>query len=226
MRGFQCWIAAVAAAVAVLGAAPRPAPPPEQGGGSLEALFARYWSAKHPAEAAKVGEDIVRSGAAFDEVYARLKQGRPYSRDAATGIVRGRRAALAGEFVYTLDVPAAYDAARRYPVRIQLHGGVMRDDTTGRGADGIGRLAGAEQIYILPVGWRDAPWWTDPQIENLRALLDTVKRTYNVDENRVVVSGVSDGGTGAYYVAMRDTTPYAAFLPLNGSIIVLSNGKI
>jgi hypothetical protein len=47
-----------------------------------------------------------------------------------------------------------------------------------------------------------------------------------VDENRVVVSGVSDGGTGAYYVAMRDTTPYAAFLPLNGSIVVLTNDAL
>ncbi|MBW8867722.1 MAG: PDZ domain-containing protein [Acidobacteria bacterium] len=50
-----------------------------------------------------------------------------------------------------------------------------------------------------------------------------MKRTYNVDENRVVVSGVSDGGTGAYYIAMRDTTPYASFLPLNGYIRVLDN---
>jgi hypothetical protein len=55
----------------------------------------------------------------------------------------------------------------------------------------------------------------------MRTILDTVKRTYNVDENRVAVAGVSDGGTGAYYVAMRDTTPYASFLPLNGFIMVL-----
>ena len=27
---------------------------------------------------------------------------------------------------------------------------------------------------------------------------------------------------GAYYVAMRDTTPYASFLPLNGHILVLA----
>jgi len=40
------------------------------------------------------------------------------------------------------------------------------------------------------------------------------------------VAGVSDGGTGAYYVAMRDTTPYASFLPLNGYIMVLANGEI
>ena len=53
-----------------------------------------------------------------------------------------------------------------------------------------------------------------------------VKRTYNVDENRVVLSGVSDGGTGAYYVAMRDTTPFASFLPLNGFIMVLRNDRL
>ena len=49
---------------------------------------------------------------------------------------------------------------------------------------------------------------------------------YNVDENRVVVSGVSDGGTGAYYVAMRETTPFASFLPLNGYWMVLASGDI
>jgi len=37
------------------------------------------------------------------------------------------------------------------------------------------------------------------------------------------VSGVSDGATGAYYVAMRETTPFASFLPLNGFIMVLAN---
>ena len=52
-----------------------------------------------------------------------------------------------------------------------------------------------------------------------------VKRTYNVDENRVVLSGVSDGGTGVYYMAMRETTPFASFLPLNGFIMVLRNER-
>ena len=75
----------------------------------------------------------------------------------------------------------------------------------------------------MPYAWQDAPWWSGRQVENLRAILDLVKRTYNVDENRVVLSGVSDGGTGAYYTAMRDTTPFASFLPLNGFIMVLKN---
>ena len=87
-------------------------------------------------------------------------------------------------------------------------------------------LAGAEQIYILPTGWRDAPWWNDVQVENVEAILDSVKRTYNVNENRVVLSGVSDGATGLYYMAMRDTTPFASFLPLNGYLMVLSSAAL
>jgi hypothetical protein len=156
--------------------------------------------------------------AAFDAEYARLKQGRTYSADVKTGTLKRRQ----GAYPYWLVVPASYDPARKYQVRFQLHGGVMREDPSLRG-DGSVRLAGAEQIYIMPAGWNAAPWWSDAQTASLRAILEDVKREYNVDENRVVVSGVSDGGTGAFYVAMRDTTPYASFLPLNGYVLVLRN---
>ncbi len=76
------------------------------------------------------------------------------------------------------------------------------------------------------ISWNDAPWWSDDQILNLNAIVDSLKRTYNVDENRVVLSGVSDGATGAYYIAMRDTTPFASFLPLNGFFMVLADDSI
>lgn len=156
--------------------------------------------------------------AAFDAEYARLKQGRTYTRDVKTGALKKRH----GAYPYWLVVPASYDPATRYRVRFQLHGGVMRDDSSLRG-DGTVRLAGDEQIYVMPAGWSDAPWWSDAQVASLRRILDDVKREYNVDENRVVISGVSDGGTGAFYIAMRDTTPYAAFLPLNAYVLVLRN---
>ena len=158
---------------------------------------------------------------AFDAEYARLKQGRAYSKNVEKGTLRKRH----GTFEYWLVVPEPYDPAKKYQARFQLHGGVMRPQATLRG-DGRVSLAGAEQIYILPAGWSDAPWWSDQQVANLHAILDDVKHEYNVDENRVVVSGVSDGGTGVYYVAMRDTTPYASFLPLNGYVLVLRNPEL
>ena len=164
------------------------------------------------------GAAVAQAPTSFDAEYARLKQGRSYSRDVKTGALKRKH----GAYPYWLVVPASYDPARKYQVRFQLHGGIMREDSSLRG-DGSVRLAGAEQIYIMPSGWNEAPWWSDAQAISLRAILEDVKRDYNVDENRVVVSGVSDGGTGAFYIAMRDTTPYASFLPLNGYVLVLRN---
>ena len=193
---------------------------PHAAGKDIDAVFKTFWDAHNPREAAKVVPDIVASGVSFDEALKRLKAGRTYSAKVKKGVVTtSYRNGL--EFFYALNIPESYDPARKYQARIQLHGGVSRETNGIRGDGTIGALAGAEQIYIIPYGWNEAPWWADNQIENLRTILDTVKRTYNVDENRVAVAGVSDGGTGAYYIAMRDTTPYASFLPLNGFIMVL-----
>jgi hypothetical protein len=170
---------------------------------------------------AHASANSVRPDSAFDAEYARLKQGRVYSKDLPKGTLKKRH----GIFNYWLVIPGTYDPAKKYQVRFQLHGGVMREDSSLRG-DGTVRLAGDEQIYILPAGWKDAPWWSDMQVGGLRAILEDVKREYNVDENRVVVAGVSDGGTGAYYIAMRDTTPYASFLPLNGYVLVLRSPEL
>jgi predicted esterase len=189
-----------------------------------DAAFSSFFQARTAREVAAASDQIVASGIGFDEAFARLRQGRVYSRDVPRGVVQGSYRSETGEYFYTLDVPESYDPARKYQVRVQLHGGVGRRETNTLPRSGAnGRLPGVEQIYVMPYAWRDAPWWAGRQVENLRAILDVVKRTYNVDENRVVLSGVSDGGTGAYYVAMRDTTPFASVLPLNGFILVLKN---
>jgi len=205
--------------IVAAGAAAQQAPAP-----AADAAFASFFLAGTPRDAAAAADRIVASGIAFDDAFVRLRRGRVYSADAARGVVQGRYASEAGQYYYTLDVPESYEPARKYQVRVQLHGGVGRVETNVPPRAGSNaRLAGAEQIYVMPYAWRDAPWWSTRQIENLRAIIDLVKRTYNVDENRVALSGVSDGGTGVYYAAMRDTTPFASFLPLNGFIGVLEN---
>lgn len=192
----------------------------------VEDAFGQFFDAKNLQEAASASAAVVRSGVSFDMAFARLKKGRTYAADAPRGVVRLSHTTPVGEFQYTLDVPQAYHPSKRYQVRVQLHGGVGRPTGTLRGDGSIGALSGAEQIYVIPSSWADAPWWGTAQLGNLRVILDTVKRTYNVDENRIAMSGVSDGGTGAYYFAMRDPTPFASFLPLNGFIMILANPSL
>ena len=169
---------------------------------AVDAAFSQFWDARTPQQAGAAADAVARSGVAFDEALSRLKRGRSYKANVPHGVVELTHQIDGTAFPYKLDVPESYDPARKYQVRVQLHGGVGRPDAAPR-AGGIGALAGADQIYVLPTAWAAAEWWTDRQLTNLRGILDSVKRTYNVDENRVVLSGVSDGGTAAYYFSMR-----------------------
>ena len=193
---------------------------------SVDAAFSRFWEARDAVEAAKAADAVVRSGATFEEAAERVKDGRPFAATVPRGVVRLSHTVNGTAFFYDLNVPDSYDPARRYQVRVQLHGGVYGRDTSQPRGNGVIGLAGAEQIYVIPYSWSEAPWWGDAQLDNLSAILDRVKRTYNVDENRVALAGVSDGATAAYYVAMRDTTLYASFLPLNGYLMVLRNPSV
>jgi pimeloyl-ACP methyl ester carboxylesterase len=191
---------------------------------SLDEAFVRFWAAGGPADAARLIEPILRIGVPFDAAYTRLGRGRTYAPQKTGQIRLSNRTSDGIEHHFVVNVPDTYDWTRTYQVRIHLHGGVMmRGDNHAVGTGTIGALAGADQIYIIPYAWDAAPWWSDDQVLNLAAILDAAKRLYNIDENRVVVSGVSDGATGAYYVAMRDTTPFASFLPLNGFWMVLAS---
>ena len=191
---------------------------------ALDAAFQKLWDARSPAEATRAVDAVLGTGVTYDEALRRLKLGRSYTAQKTGVVMLTNHTEDRVEHYYAVTVPAAYDPARRYQVRFQLHGGVMaRSTNQPRNSGDIGALAGAEQFYVIPYGWTDAPWWSEDQVLNMSAIVDTLKRTYNIDENRVVVSGVSDGATGAYYLAMRETTPFASFLPLNGFIMVLAN---
>ncbi len=212
-------VAALTVTHAGAGAAAAPATP-----AAVDAAFQKLWDARSPAEAGRFVEAIVGTGVSYDEALRRLKQGRSYTAQKPGRVMLTNRTEDKVEHYYAVTVPAAYDPAKRYQVRFHLHGGVMgRSTNQPRNSGDIGTLAGAEQFYVIPYGWTKAPWWSEDQVLNMRAIVDSLKRTYNIDENRVVVSGVSDGATGAYYLAMRETTPYASFLPLNGFIMVLAN---
>ncbi len=192
-----------------------------------KAAFEKFFAADSADAAAHNVADIEKAGVSFDGAWRRLKAGRSYAPQQSGVVILKNRTEDGVDHSYAVNVPAGYDPARRYQVRFQLHGGVGgRPDNSARGTGEIGALAGAEQIYVLPYAGGETPWWTNDQILNLNAIVDSLKRTYNVDENRVVVSGVSDGATGAYYIAMRDSTPFASFLPLNGFIMVLTSDEI
>ena len=197
--------------------------------GDVDAAFSRFWAAPSPGEAAALVDDVARSGVTFDEAYRRLRDGRPYTTQ-PTGLVEfTNELPNLAPHPYSVFVPSSYDPHKKTPVRVQLHGGVGRERPNGPSAVSEAS-AFAEQapdhIFVVPLAWRDAPWWTEDQIINVRRILDRVKRQYNIDENRISLAGLSDGGTGAYYFGMREPDAFASFLPMLGMALVLANDQM
>jgi hypothetical protein len=210
---------------------------------AVDKAFADFWKADDVRGAERAAERILKTGADFEALYARLSQGRTYGKE-KTGEFSMRFPAGTGVlFENTIEIPPDYSPDRKWQVRVQLHGGVSRPPSTTIGGSSLeedssaqggrapslgrqrreNRIRGENQIYIYPNGFAGAEWWHVLQVDNILRLVDRVKRRYNVDETRIYLTGVSDGGTGVYYMAMKDPNVWSAFLPLNGSIKVLSN---
>lgn len=185
-----------------------------------------FWAAPDLETRERLAEAMADLGPDFETVYDLLREGRPYSSEVETGVVkRSRRNADGTEFLYAAVVPKSYDPERRYPVRVHLHGGVMRAAWRDNEVwwTRSAQLASEDVIVVVPTAWREAPWWRHSQVENLAGILAELKRDYNLDENRISLWGVSDGGSGAYYHAFVAATAWASFLPLIGSPGVLGN---
>jgi hypothetical protein len=195
---------------------------------AIDRTLQDFLGAADQASAAKRVDAVVKSGVSFDAAVAALRRGRDYSANVARGTQQGHHRTFDGvEHNYTFVVPQNYDPSRKYQVRVQLHGGVGRAEPPDATRLGIGRLPGSvEEISVFPAAWANSLWWQQTQVDNLSRILDTLKRTYNVDENRVYLTGISDGGTGAYFMAFRETTPWASFLPLIGNMTVLAAPEV
>ena len=171
-----------------------------------------------------VGGQTASSGE-FDQEYARLKKGRDYTsrKTGRIDLPSPDRGLLLDN---VLEVPADYDPARTWPLRVALHGGVGRtppdpDEKPARPLSN--RIPSAGELVLHPRAWSGSEWWAWQQVANITTLVNRVRRDYNVDESRTYVTGISDGGTGVYFLAMRAATLWAACLPQNGHPLVLAN---
>src|SRR5262245_57602058 len=191
----------------------------------FDAAMRAFWDAGDTGDAEKAGKQVVASGAGFEDIRARLKTGRPYSKQ-KTGRVDlpSRDQGIALDNI--VEVPADYDPARAWPLRVSLHGGVGREapgpsDQPARPL--TNRIPGSGEIVLHPRAWATTQWWNASQVGNVTRLPARVKHDYNVDESRTYITGISDGGTGVYFFAIRSATPWSACMPLNGHPLVIAN---
>lgn len=121
---------------------------------------------------------------------------------------------------YLLYVPDGYDpAGEPVPLLLFLHGaGERGDDLRQVEAHGPPKLiaAGAEfPAIVVSPQVPEGDWWSY-RVRDLLALLDDVTARYNVDEDRVYVTGLSMGGYGTWALLQAAAQRFAAAIPICG----------
>ncbi len=146
-----------------------------------------------------------------------------FKKGTARGIRTAKNMCIDGfERPYYLYIPENYDHNKKTPLLVYLHGGVSRKDISEDDVkyfkDSPFIKIAEEQGYILlfPVGQYGATWWDSVGIANILRQIRVTKREYNIDDNRVFMTGFSDGGSASFLFAMSYPSYFAGFLPLNG----------
>ncbi|HEV7609518.1 MAG TPA: prolyl oligopeptidase family serine peptidase [Steroidobacteraceae bacterium] len=118
-------------------------------------------------------------------------------------------------------LPSRYDAVKKWPLVVQLHGFNPPNPVYWRWWSADSRHAlnteNADQgvIYMEPHGRGNVQYLSFADSDVLRAIAEA-RRTFNVDEDRIYLNGESMGGWGTWHVATRHPELFAAIAPVHG----------
>src|SRR5262245_4174689 len=164
---------------------------------------------------------------ADDALVARLRESALEDRDRPVGVLHAQneRGSRGGFSVY---VPETWDGHARMPLVVALHGG------HGHGRDFLWtwlREARTRGMLVLAATSRDRTWsllGPDEDADGLRRMLETVFARYAVDRARVLVTGMSDGGTYALFAGLVHDLPFTHLAPISGVLhpMLLTEGAI
>jgi phospholipase/carboxylesterase len=115
---------------------------------------------------------------------------------------------------FSLYVPEYYTPDRALPLVMGLHGG------SGNGRGFLwrwlrdARSLGAILVTPTALGATWALMGEDADTANLARILETVRSRYNIDPERLLLTGMSDGGTFSYVTGLDRGSPFTHLAPI------------
>lgn len=115
---------------------------------------------------------------------------------------------------FSLYVPEFYKADRAWPLVMALHGG------SGNGRGFLwswlrdARSLGAILVAPTATGNTWALMGEDTDTPNLARILDVVRGRWNIDPARLLLTGMSDGGTFCYVTGLESASPFTHLAPV------------
>ena len=77
-------------------------------------------------------------------------------------------------------------------------------------------------IFIAP-HQSQYDWKAEGTVKNVMAIIEKVSKDYRVDKSRIILTGMSRGGIGTWYIANKYPNYFAAIVPMSGSSSIDAN---
>ncbi|WP_420560612.1 phospholipase [Tepidicaulis sp.] len=118
---------------------------------------------------------------------------------------------------FSLYVPEDFSPEKKYPLVVALHGG------SGHGRDFVWSWlfhARARGLMVLAPTARTDTWaltGDDIDTPNIMRFLDFVKARWPIDEEKMLLTGMSDGGTFCYVSGLLEGSPFTHLAPVSAA---------
>ena len=181
----------------------------------LAALVQQYLQANSQTQEELKERIMSRTDGNLEEITDIIQFGMVYD-NRPVGLLPSQSIRVKGQtYAYGLYVPQSYDPSSSFPLIICLHGaGFSGDSYLERW---VPRL---KQGYILACPTISmGAWWTRTGEDLVLATLHEVRSQYHIDPDRVFLTGMSNGGTGAWLIGMNHAPLFAGVAPMAGGVL-------
>ena len=181
----------------------------------LARMVGEYLTTSDSQRADELLHDIQREpGAGVDEIRAIINAG-PRYRTQAVGTLPSQPVRVRGrQFWYGLFVPPSYTPDKTYALVICLHGaGFTGDSYLERWRTRLG-----ENYMLACPTLIHGTWWTRLAEELVLSTIRAVRARYRIDANRMFLTGMSNGGIGAWLIGFHYAPSFAGIAPMAGGV--------
>lgn len=170
-----------------------------------------------------------------NKLYQSLKKHNPYLKKQQQDYSISLKINDSTKTSYLVHLPKQYDSKKKYSVLIFLHGAVrynslseyqMPQNLLGGWNRYYTKYAALNNvILVFPSASKTYNWMTpDDGFFMIPEIVKQLKTGLNIDDNKVFISGHSNGSTGSFSYAMKQPTQFAGFYGFNTRPMVYTGG--
>ncbi|MDP1770252.1 MAG: hypothetical protein Q8L74_15805 [Nitrospirota bacterium] len=171
----------------------------------------QYLDSRDTDEAARILQTILSDpDATIDEIIRIIQTERNYVPQ-PTGTMPDERIEVRGHTHHlALSVPLTYQLTKGYGLVVCLHGAGFTGEAY---LERWQARLGEDYVLACPTAPMGA-WFTRGAEELVLETIRSVQRRYHIDPDRVFLTGMSNGGIGAWVIGMHDAPLFAGIAPM------------